>query len=117
MKDNTFIDASVKGSPVLTDGIKAGGYFTQLMDVSIYVSDQIDESSGRHSMMFAKNAAIAYGYKRLTNPNTGASQEIMLDIDWNAARRMFEFNMTYQANASGAVNAANGNKYLVDYIS
>lgn len=118
LKDNTFIDASIKGSPVLTSGIQPGGFLTQLMDVGIYVSDQIDESSGLHSMMFAKGAALAYGYKNLTNPNTGASQEIMLDIEWNSGYRMYEFNMTYQANAGGACGAsATLNDYIVDIIS
>jgi len=117
LKDNTMIDAAFKGSPVLTEGIKPGGYITQVMDVSIYVSDQIDESSGRHSMMFSKNAAMAYGFKRLLSPNSGSMNEIMLDIDWNSQKRMFEFNMTYQANVSGAVGSADNNDYMVDIIS
>jgi hypothetical protein len=117
LKDNTFIDASVKGSPVLTRGIQPGGYLTSMLDIDIYASDQIKESSGRHSMMFCARAAFAYGYKRLTNPSTGATSELMVDIDWNSARRMYEINMTYQGAFGGAVKTSTTNNYVVDIIS
>jgi hypothetical protein len=117
LQDNTFIDASVKGSPVLTSGIGAGGYFTQILDIAIYCSDQIDESSGRHSMMFCKNACFGYGFKRITNPVTGATSELMVDPDWDSGRRMVDINMTYQAAVGGLVKTSTSNNYVVDIIS
>ena len=117
LQDNTFIDASVKGSPVLTNGISEGGFFTQILDIGIYASDQIVDSTGHRSMMFSKNAAIGYGFKRLTNPATGVTSELMVDPDWNSVKRMVEINMTYQAAVGGLVKTATTNNYAVDIIS
>lgn len=117
LKDDTFINAGVKGAPVLTSGIQAGGYLTSILDIGIYVSDQIVESSGLHSMMFSKNAAYAYGFKRLTNPATGTSSELMLDVDWVSGARRYDINMTYQGCSNGAVFTSSTNAWAVDYIS
>jgi hypothetical protein len=117
LKDDTFINAGVKGSPVLTSGIQPGGYLTQVLDIGIYVSDQIVSSTGYHSMMFSKNAAFAYGFKRLTNPATGVTSELMVDVDWVSAGRKFDVNMTYQGCSNGAVFSATTNAWAVDYVS
>jgi len=116
--DDTLINASVKGQPVLTQGMQAGGYVTSVLDCDIHVSDQILESSGRHSMMFSKNAALGYGFKRLTHPVTGNAQELMIDIDWNSAYRFIEINMTYWADFEGLKGSSTTtNNWLVDIIS
>lgn len=115
--DDTLINASVKGSPVLTQGVQPGGFITSVLDVDIYVSPQILESSGRHSMMFSKNAALGYGFKRLQHPVTGAANEVLMDIDWNSAQRTIEMNMTYHADFESVKGGSTANNWLVDYIS
>jgi hypothetical protein len=118
MTDNTLIDASVKGEGVLTQPMGANGKVTSVFDTTIYVSDQIDESSGLHSMFFSDQAAFAYCYKNLTHPVTGATQELMVDIDWNAARRCYEICCTYQGAFGGLYGTSvTTNNWLVDCIS
>lgn len=117
LQDNTFTNAAVLGKGMLTTGVGDGGFWQDLLGIGIYVSDEIDESSGLHTIMMSKNAALAYGYKRITNPNNGQASELMVDVDWNSARRMYEINMTYQANALGAVFTSTTNKWMVDIIS
>jgi hypothetical protein len=69
-------------------------------------------------MMFSKNAALGYGFKRLTHPVTGASQEVLMDIDWNSGRRSIEMNMTYHADFEGLKGSSTTtNNWLVDIIS
>lgn len=116
--DDTMINAAVKGAAVLTQGMGANGFITSVLDVDIYVCDQIIESSGRHSIMLSKNAAFGYGFKRLTHPVTGASQEILMDTDWNSARRSLEINMTYHADFEGLKGSSTTtNNWIVDLIS
>jgi hypothetical protein len=118
LKDNTFIDASVKGSPVLTNGLGANGYATSVLDVDIYVSDQIDESSGLHSMMFSKNHSVAYVYKTIATPYSGGASELVVDVFYNSGARAYEINSTYLGTMeSGHGTAGTTNKHLVDYIS
>ena len=117
LKDDTFINAGVKGSPVLTKGVGGDGFATKVIDVNVYVAEQIVDSTGHHSMMFSSNAALAYGYKLIGKP--GASkQEIMMDVEWDSTRRTIEINMTIHAVAGGAKGtAAAENTWLVDIIS
>ncbi len=99
--DDTLINASVKGNPVLTKGVGANGYVTSVLDVDIFISPQIVSSTTYRSMFFSQNAAIGYGYKNLTHPVTGTSQEVLIDLDWNSGRRSLEINMTYHADFEG----------------
>jgi hypothetical protein len=116
LQDDTFINASVKGSAVLTNGIGANGYATSALDVDVYVSPEIDESSGLHSMMFAEGA-LGYAYKTLAPPGQSMRQELMIDTDWNSARRAWEINCTYECHHEGLRDTATTNKWLVDIIS
>lgn len=120
LKDDTFINASVKGSPVLTQGIGANGFATSVLDVDVYVAEQIfqgDSPTGLHSMMFSKNAALGYGFKRLSRPG-GTPSEIMMDVEWDSTRRTIEINMTIYADHEGAKGtSATANGWLVDIIS
>lgn len=116
--DDTLINAAVKGQPVLTNGMGPNGFVTRVLDVDIYVSPQIVESTTHRSMFFSKNAALGYGFKRLTHPVTGNSQEILMDIDWNSARRSIEINMTYQADFEGLKGSSTTtNNWLVEIPS
>jgi hypothetical protein len=115
--DDTLINASVKGSPVLTNGMGANGFLTRVLDVNIYTSPQIVESTTHRSMMFAAGA-IGYGYKMLTHPVTGATQEVLVDLDWNSGRRSVEINMTYHADFEGLKGSSNtGNNWMVEIPS
>ncbi len=117
LKDDTFINASVKGSPVLTQGTGANGFLTSVLDVDIYMAEQIIESTGKNSMMFSKNAALGYGFKRLAPPG-GAPQEVMMDIEWNSSRRSVEINMTIHAHFEGVKGvSATANTWLVTTVS
>lgn len=118
LKDNTVIDASVKGSPVLTNGIGDNGLVTTVLDVNIYVSDQIDEASGRHSMMFSERAALGYAYRMLSSPLSPAPSELLVDLSWQAKERAYEINATYYADVEGIKGTSTTtNDYLVDIIS
>jgi hypothetical protein len=126
LKDDLFMNAAVKGSPVLTGGVASNGYFTKFLDVEVYSCDQIQESSGLHSMMFSKNAGMAYVYKTIETPYSGGSSELVVDIFYNSGARCYEVNSTYlgcMAPGKGAgTYAAAGtgistNNFLVDYIS
>ena len=116
LQDTVFIDASVKGSPVLTQGVGANGFATQVMDVDIFVSADVVESSGRHSIMFAPGA-IGYGFKRLAPPGNENAQEIMFDNYWNSKRRAYEISVTYEGHFEGQRDTATTNKWIVDIIS
>lgn len=116
LQDGTFIDASIKGSPVLTQGIGANGFATQVMDVDVYMSADVVESSGRHSIMFAPGA-IGYGFKRLAPPGNDNAQEIMFDSYWNSKRRAYEINVTYEGHFEGQRDTATTNAWVVDIIS
>jgi hypothetical protein len=116
--DDTLINASVKGSPVLTQGVGANGYVTSVLDVDIYISPQVVLSTTYRSMMFSKNAALGYGFKRLRHPVTGQEQEVLMDIDWNSARRLVEMNMTYHADFEGLKGSSTTtNNWLVEIVS
>jgi hypothetical protein len=119
LKDDTFINASVKGSPVLTSGMGENGYVTSVLDVDVYVSDQIDESSGRHSMMFSDKAAFGYGFKRLPVPgNESVMQELMVHIDYEGRYRSYIVESTYFADFEGVKGSSTTtNNWLVDIIS
>lgn len=102
-KDNTLIDASIKGSPVLTQGFGANGFVTQVYDCRIFVSDQIVASSGTvmESMMFSEKAALGYAFRSITSPLTGAPSELLADVDWDSGGRTYNINMSYYADAEG----------------
>ena len=119
MTDDTLINASVKGEGVLTQPMGPNGKVTSVFETEIFVSDQIDESSGLHSIFFSRGRALGWCYKNLTHPVTGATNEVMVDIDWNATRRCFEICNTYQADADGlkGTSAGNDNNWVVDCIS
>ena len=118
MADNTFIDAATAGQPGLTLEQGANGYICKAFDTSIYVSDQIDESSGLHSMFFSTGKALGYVFKRLESPISGGSNELMVDIDWNSVRRSYEICCTYQAVFGGLKGTSTTtNTWLVDCIS
>ena len=128
LEDELFFNAAVKGSPVLTGGVSQNGYFTKFLDVEVYQSDVISESSGRHSMMFSKGAGMAYVYKMLETPYSGGgASELVVDIFYNSGARAYEVNSTYlgcmaPGKGSGTYVAAGtagatANNFLVDYIS
>lgn len=118
MADNTVIDAATAGQPGLSLMQGDNGYITKVFDTSIYVSDQIDESSGLHSMHFSTGRALGYYFKRLQSPVSGGSAELMVDIDWNSARRSYEINTTYQCAVGGLKGTSvTTNNWLVDCIS
>jgi hypothetical protein len=117
LQDNVFIDASVKGSSVLTQGIGANGMATSVLDVDVFVAEQIVESAGLHSMMFSRNRALAYGFKRISRLG-GSAQELMMDVEWDSTRRTVEINMTIEADYEGAKGSSTTtNNWLVDIIS
>jgi len=116
LKDDTFINAGVKGSPVLTKGIGGDGFATKVLDVNVYVAEQIVEDSGLHSMMFSHQAALAYGYKMIGKPGA-TKQEVMMDIEWNSTLRFIEINMTIRAQFIGAKGTAAENTWMVVAIS
>ena len=94
------------------------GFVTSILDIDIYATPQIVESTGLHSMCFSKNAAFGYGFKRIQHPVTGESQEVLVDIDWNSARRVIEINTSYWAAFGGLKGtSATSNNWLVDAIS
>lgn len=113
MSDNALIDAAFKGSPVMTQGLGQNGFATKVFDVGIYVSDQTTLATTRMSMMFA-DGALAYAFKRLRNPSTGAVSELMVDLDWNAARRAIEVNYTYRACGGGTKATSTTNNWVVE---
>jgi hypothetical protein len=115
LKDDTFINASVKGASVLTKGVGANGYVTSVMDVDVYISDQMDQSSGTGywSMMFSDGNAIAYGYKLMSSPLNGTAQELLVDIHYNSGARCYEVNSTYHADMEGAKGTTTANNWLV----
>jgi hypothetical protein len=118
MADNTFIDAATAGRPGLTLKQGDNGKITDVFDTGIYVSDQIAESSGLHSLMFSTGRAFGYCFKRLDSPISGGSNELMVDIDWNSVRRSYEVNCTYQAAAGGLKGTSTTtNNWVIDCIS
>jgi HK97 family phage major capsid protein len=120
LKDDTFINASVKGAPVLTQGLGANGYATSVLDVDVYVSDQIAASSGTayQSMMFSKNAAFGYAYKMLSSPLSPGVQELLVDLDYDSAHRSYEVNCSYFAAPGGLKGtSATTNNWLVAIVS
>jgi len=119
-KDNTLIDASIKGSPVLTQGMGANGSVTQVYDCRIFVSDKVAISSGTvyESMMFSEKAALGYAYRRITSPLTGVPSELLVDVDWDSSARAYNLNMTYYADAEGLKGTSvTTNTWLVSIIS
>lgn len=126
LNDELFFNAAVKGSPVLTGGVSQNGYFTKFLDVEVYQSDQVNETSGLHSMMFSKGAGMAYVFKMLETPYSGGSSELVVDIFYNSGARAYEVNSTYlgcmaPGKGDGTYIAAGTgvttNNFLVDYIS
>jgi hypothetical protein len=101
MIDQQFMEAARRGNTDAQTGVKSGGYWTNILDTEIYVCDQIVLSTNYRNMMFSKQKAMGYGFKRITHPVTGASQELLLDIFWNSGGRAVEFNMTYWADWEG----------------
>jgi hypothetical protein len=116
LQDDTFMNASVKGSPVLTQGLGANGYATSVLDVDIYVSPAIVESSGLQSMMWAFGA-FGYGFKRLAVPGQGNPQELLLDMDWNSAFRQLEINATFEGVFVGLRDTVTTQTWVVQIIS
>jgi hypothetical protein len=120
LKDNTMIDAAVKGAAVLTNGMGANGYVTSVLDVDIYVTDQIDASSGNayQSMMFSDKAAIGYGYKTMSSPISPGEQELLVDIEYMSAARAYGVNTTYHADFEGIKGTSTTtNNWLVAIVS
>ena len=126
LEEELFFNAAVKGSPVLTGGVSQNGYFTKFLDVEVYQSDQVVESSGRHSMMFSRGVGMAYVSKRLQTPYSGGDSELVVDIFYNSGARAYEVNSTYlgcmaPGKGDGTYIAAGTgittNNFLVDYIS
>lgn len=115
MIDQQFMEAARRGSTDAQLGIKSGGYWTNILDTEIYVCDQIVNSTTYRCMMFSKNRALGYGFKRIQHPVTGESQELMLDIFWNSGGRAVEFNMTYWADWEGLKGTSTTtNNWLVE---
>ncbi len=116
LADTTFQSAAIKGSPVLTEGLTSNGFGTAIIGTNIYVSPEINESTGLHSMWFAPGA-IGYGFKRMDSPLSPSAQELLIDIEWNSAARTHEVNATYYADFEGLRDTATTNKWMVDLIS
>ena len=117
LQDDTFINASVKGSPVLTNGIGANGYATSALDVDVYVSPAIVDSTGHRSMMFAEGS-LGYAFKRLAAPGQGmAPQELMIDLAWNSGFRQWEINTTYECHFVGIRDTVTTQTWMVDVAS
>jgi hypothetical protein len=118
MADNTFIDAAKAGQPGLTLKQGDNGRIIEVFDTTVYVTDQIDESSGLHSIFFSTGRAFAYVYKQLRSPLSGGYNELLVDIDWNAARRSYEICTTYQAVFGGLKGTSTTtNNWAIDCIS
>jgi hypothetical protein len=126
LEDELFFNAAIKGSPVLTKGVQANGFYTGFLNVEVYECDQIVESSGRHSMMFSKGIGMAYVWKQLETPYSGGASELVTDIFYNSGARAYEVNSTYlgcmsTGKGTGTYAAAGTgvttNNFLVDYIS
>jgi len=114
--DELVVNASKIGTEsIISRGTQNGGFLVKIIDCEVYQSDQIVSSTTYRCMMFSKNAALAYGFKRLQHPVTGDTQELLLDIDWNSANRAVEMNMTYWADWEGAKGTSTTtNTWLVE---
>jgi hypothetical protein len=120
LKDDTMINAALKGSPVLTQGVGANGFLTSVLDTDLYMTDQIVASSGTayQSMMFSKMAALGYGFKRIASPLTPTQSELLIDLDWDSSARAYNINSTYYADAEGIKGTSTTtNNYLVAIVS
>jgi hypothetical protein len=120
LKDDTMINFGVKGEAVLTKGMGNNGYVTSVLDVDIYVTDQIDASSGNayQSMMFSDKAAIGYGYKTMSSPLSPGEQELLVDIEYISAARAYGINCTYHADFEGIKGTSTTtNNWLVAIVS
>jgi hypothetical protein len=120
LQDATMISAHVKGAPVLTQGVGANGFLTSVLDVDLYMSDQVVASSGSayQSMMFSKDAAFGYGFKRIASPISPTQSELLVDLDWDSSARAYNVNCTYYADAEGIKGTSTTtNNYLVAIVS
>jgi len=117
-QDDSFKNASIWGAPtVITEGVRDDGWVRDYMNTSVYQSDQIIESSGLHAMMFSRQNALGWTFKRIGRPG-GTLSEIMIDLAWNEAKRSYSTHVTYEAIAAGMKGtSATTNNWLVDIIS
>jgi hypothetical protein len=93
LQDATMISAHVKGAPVLTQ-------------------------SAYQSMMFSKDAAFGYGFKRIASPISPTQSELLVDLDWDSSARAYNVNCTYYADAEGIKGTSTTtNNYLVAIVS
>lgn len=118
VQDDKFTNASRYGAPtVVTEGVREDGWFGDYLNSSLFECDQIVESSGLHAMHFSRQNALGWTFKRIGRPGGGLA-EIMVDIEWNSARRAYETNVTYEAVAAGLKGSSTTtNTWLVDIIS
>jgi hypothetical protein len=114
--DTVFQSAAIKGEPVLTNGLGSNGFFTKILDLLLYVSPDIVEATGLHSMAFPMGA-FGYGFKRMSSPLSPTPQELLVDVEWNSKRRVYELNATYYGDFEGLRNTTTTNKWVVDLIS
>ena len=118
LKDDIMVNAAAKGSPVLTEGLGPNGFATKVLDVEIYVAEQIVEDTGLKSLMFTKNAALVYGFKMQTSPINGSTSEVSVEVDYNAALRAFEINTTYESHIEGGKGVSTTtNTWMVTILS
>jgi hypothetical protein len=64
-------------------------------------------------MMFSDHNALAYGFKLMSSPLSGSTQELMVDVHYNSGARCYEINSTYHADMEGAKGTTTANNWLV----
>lgn len=118
VQDDKFTNAGrYGGATVVTEGVREDGFIQDYLNSSIYESDKIVESSGLHAMMFSRQNALGWTFKRIGRPG-GSLAQLMVDIAWNSKRRAYEVNVTYEAIAGGVKGTSTtSNNWLVDIIS
>lgn len=102
---------------VATMGVQPNRYLGDIHGVPVFVANAMAESSGLHSLMFAKGA-IGVGYKMISTPLSPVPSRINTDISWGDGTR-FAWTITVRTvfDVVGQVFTSTTNKWVVDIIS
>jgi hypothetical protein len=91
-------------------------YWGNVLGLEIWVSDQIVESTGLHSMAFSKEA-FGIARKRISTPKSPSPQFVKVETDWDVNKRGLEVAITVCQDAGGIAFTSITNKWVVDYKS
>lgn len=100
----------------VTRGVSPDRYLGDIHGVPHWVANALTESSGLHSIMFARGA-IGVGYKMIATPLSPTPSRINIDIQWLPSRFAATINVRTIFDVAGLVFSANNNKWVVDTIS